>query len=260
MSTKQDQLLHFSVRFNAVLMNHEMPPLEKISQILQLQKDFYLLPNEQSKVIFALHANLELGDCYVKAHQKYMLTPLVEQCKQLLAQLEEYDFLTQPAEVWDYLAERLESYFGQLIDLCQAKNHQRDVAYCYNEVARIWDKVGNKCNFVKAIVCANIAQSKVPGVFALSKQQLLLQFADHAQVVEDVFGAHRALKTDPIEQSQQYLAIYDDAERIIQGLIEEQGRIARSPEQYWSIKAEVLKFHFGMDWQSPRLLNPNVKF
>ena len=100
----------------------------------------------------------------------------------------------------------------------------------------------------------------MPGVFALSKQQLLLQFADHAQVVEDVFGAHRALKTDPVEQSQQYLAIYDDAERIIQGLIEAQGRIPRSPEQYWSIKAEVLKFHFGIDWQSPRLLNPNVKF
>jgi hypothetical protein len=54
--------------------------------------------------------------------------------------------------------------------------------------------------------------------------------------------------------------VYDDAERIIQGFIEEQGRMPRTPDQYWNIKQEVLASHFGITWRSPRVMNPGVKF
>ena len=260
MASQQDQLLQFNIRFNAVLMDHQMPPEQKIPQILQLQKQFDLLPNPQSKVIFALQSDLELADCYVQTHQKYMLSPIVERCKVWLAKLEEHDFATQPQKVWDYLAERMESYYGQLIAICQAKNHQRDVAYCHQELARIYDKVGNEACCIKHFVLSNIALAKVPNTFALSKQQLLAQFCDHVGQIEQLFQVNRGLKTDPIEQSPQYIAIYDEAERIIQSLIEQEGRLARTPDQYWNIKREVLSLHFGIQWQSPRLLNVGVKF
>ena len=260
MSNKQDQLLHFNICFNAVLMNDQMPPEERIAQILQLQKGFDILPNPQSKVIFALQSDLVLCDCYVQTHQKYMLTPIVERCKIWLQKLEDHDFATQPREVWGYLAERFESYYTELIDVCKAKNHQRDVAYCHQEIARIYDKVGNESNCIKHIVLSNIALAKVPNTFVLTKDQLVAQFPDQMEQIGQLFGCSHGLKTDPVEQSQQYIDIYDEAERIIQGLIEQEGRLARTPDQYWNIKKEVLKYHFGIEWQSPRTLNPRVKF
>ena len=260
MSNKQDQLLHFTVQFNSVLINSEIPPRERIDKILSLQRDFDILPNQASKVIFALQSNLVLGECYIQSHQKYMLTPVVEDCKKLLLQMEQHDFATQPQSVWSYLAERLEQYYYDLVSLCQAKNHQRDIAYCHQEVARIWDKVGNETNCIKHFVLSNIALAKVPNCFALSKEQLLAQFCDHTELIEQIFVTSKTLKTDPVEQTPEYLAIYDDAERIIQGLIDQQGRLARTPEQYWTIKTEVLELHFGIKWKSPRFFTPGVKF
>ena len=260
MSTKQDQILHFNVKFNSVLMNSQIPPAEKIPQILQLQKDFDILPNEQSKAIFALQSDLVLGDCYVKTHQKYMLTPIVARCKVWLDKLEEHDFATQPKKVWGYLAERFDGYYNELADLCQAKNHQRDVAWCYQEIARIYDRAGDEANCIKNFVLSNVALAKIPNSFALSKEQLLEQFPDHVVQISQIFDSQRGLKNDPIEQSEKYLSIYDEAERIIQGLIEQEGRLARSPDQYWNIKRDVLEFHFGIEWKSPRLMNPGVRF
>ena len=260
MASKQDQLLRFNIDFNVVLMDDEMPIAEKSPKLLQLQKGLDILPNEQSKALFKLQSNLSLGDCYVKANQKYNLTPIVEDCKVQLLKLEEHDFANQPKEVWGYLAERFEGYYGELIDLCQAKNHQRDIAYCHQQVARIWDRAGNEQNCIKAFVLSNIAFSKVPDCFAMTREQLVVQFEEHAELVEQTFAMARSLKTDPIEQSLQYIAIYDEAERIIQGIIEEQGRLPRYPDQYWKVKAEVLEFHFNIHWKNPRLMNPNVKF
>ena len=260
MSTQQDQILHFSVRFNAVLMNSDTPPAEKIPQILQLQKGFDILPNEQSKAIFALQSDLVLGDCYVKTHQKYMLTPVIARCKVWLAKLEEHDFATQPKTVWGYLAERFDRYFNELIELCQAKNHQRDVAWCFQEIARIYDRANEEQNCIKNFVLSNVALAKVPNSFALSKEQLLAQFPDHVVQISQIFDSQRGLKNDPIEQSEKYLAIYDEMERIVQGLIEQEGRLSRTPDQYWNIKRDVLQFHFGIEWKSPRILNPTVRF
>ena len=260
MSTKQDQLMKLTIDFNVLLMNDEMPLTQRISKLLQIQSQFDILPNQASKDIFQLQCNLCLGQCYIKAHQKYKLTPLVEECKQLLLQMEEHDFATQPQEVYGYLAERQESYYGELIALCQAKNHQQDIAHLHQQVARIWDRVGNEKNCIRAFVLSNIALAKVPGKFALTKEQLVEQFAENKDVVDQAFEASKGLKTDPIEQTPEYIAIYDQAERIIQGLIEQQGRLSNTPDQYWNIKAEVLQLHFGMQWKSPRSLNPGVKF
>lgn len=259
MSATPDQTLKFTIDFNSVLMNHQMPPEEKIPKLLQLQTRLDELPNEQSKVLFKLQSNLSIGQCYVDAHQKYNLTNVVEECKILLHKLEEYDFAHQPQKVWGYLAERFQSYYGELIDLCQAKNHQRDIAYCHQEVARIWDRAGNESNCVRAFVLSNVALSKVPGKFALTQAQLVEQFPDEMEYIQQIFST-RTLKNDPIEQTEEYIAVYDDAERIIQGLIEQQGRMPRTPDQYWNIKQEVLELHFGITWRSPRVMNPGVRF
>ena len=259
MTVSPDQTLRFTIEFNSVLINHEMPPKEKISKLLQLQKRLDQLPNEQSKVLFKLQSNLSIGKCYVKANQRYNLTTIVEECKILLHKMEEYDFANQPKEVWDYLAERFQSYYGELIELCQAKNHQRDVAYCHQEIARIWDKVGNESNCIRAFVLSNLATSKIPGKFALTQEQLVEQFPNEREYIQQIF-ATRGLKNDPIEQTAEYIAVYDDSERIIQGLIEQQGRMPRTPDQYWTIKQEVLASHFGITWRSPRVMNPGVKF
>ncbi len=260
MSTAQDNLHKFWAHFNAVLMNRKMLPQDKIPRLLQLQSQLDVLPNEQSKHLFKLQSNLILGDCYVSTHQKYLLTPIVEECKQLLLKVEEWDFATQPKIVWGQLGSKLDGYYCDLVTICLAKNHQRDVAYCYKQISRIWDKIGDELRCVRALALCNVALAKIPGEFAFSREQLLEQFPNRATIINQTFDGARCLKSDPVEQSQKYIDAYDEAERIIQGLIEQQGRLARCPDQYWSIKREVLEFHFGIEWKSPRIMNPTVRF
>lgn len=246
----------FLAEFNAVLMNHEMPPLEKIEKLLQLQKRLGELPNKQSENLFRFQSDLELCRCYVQTNQRYELSPIVAEIKDLLLKMEQYDFATQPKEANHYLAERFNNYYDELIDICQAKNHQRDVAYCYQHVSCIWGKVGDQTNSAKAYVMFNLALSFVPDEFSLSREQLIVEFPDLEDFINEQFDKP-VIKTDPVEQSKKYWEIYDQAERMIYDMLTHNNK--NSQKFYWKAKKLVLVFRFGIEWKSPLDLNPDLK-
>lgn len=256
MANSQNYSMLFLAEFNAVLMNHEMPPLEKIDKLLQLQKRFDELPNEASKNLFRFQSNVELCKCYVQTNQRYELTPIVAEIKDLLIKMEQHDFATQPKDAHHYIAERLQSYYDDLIAICQAKNHQLDVAYCYQQISRIWAKVDDQTNSAKAFVNFNLALSFVPDKFSLSREQLLNEFPDLEQFINSQFDKP-VIKTDPVEQTKEYLEIYDQAERIIYGMLTDNNK--NNQKFYWKAKKLVLVFHFGIEWKSPLDLNPDLK-
>lgn len=73
--------------------------------------------------------------------------------------------------------------------------------------------------------------------------------------------AQSALKSDPIEQEEDFLSIRYEAEKKIDEILSDS---SSSDEpfcvRYWKTKQMVLKRDFGIDWKSPIELNPNIDF
>ena len=69
----------------------------------------------------------------------------------------------------------------------------------------------------------------------------------------------RNYKYDPVEDTTEYLAIKDELEaKIIERMGGEMTR--GNAHLYTSLKKEILKKDYGIDWKSPQELNPKIKF
>ena len=68
-----------------------------------------------------------------------------------------------------------------------------------------------------------------------------------------------ALKQDPIENTKEYKAIKKELEEKIVAKIGKNFGMGYC-HKYWTAKKEILKDDYGIDWKSPRILNPGVKF
>ncbi len=64
----------------------------------------------------------------------------------------------------------------------------------------------------------------------------------------------RHIKNDPIELTDEYLAVIDEVEQKI-----EETKEVELCHEYWQLKALYLKEH-GIKWSSPSVLNPGVMF
>lgn len=62
------------------------------------------------------------------------------------------------------------------------------------------------------------------------------------------------IKNDPVEKTEQYLAVIDEVERKI-----DEEKSSDFCLEYWDLKASIL-FEYGIFWRSPAKLNPNVLF
>ena len=67
------------------------------------------------------------------------------------------------------------------------------------------------------------------------------------------------LKQDPVEQTDEYKAIASELEEKIVAQIGENSGMGYC-YSYWKLKKEILKEDYGIEWKSPRTLNPGVKF
>ena len=69
----------------------------------------------------------------------------------------------------------------------------------------------------------------------------------------------RNYKYDPVEDTPEYLAIKDELEaKIIEKMGGEMTR--GNAHLYATLKKEILKKDYGIDWRSPQELNPRIKF
>ena len=77
------------------------------------------------------------------------------------------------------------------------------------------------------------------------------------KIDDSVMMRRRSLKHDPVEMSEEYLAVIDEVEEKI-----DQNRTLYgmgSCHEIWALKYEYL-LEKGIDWKSPQILNPRVMF
>ena len=99
--------------------------------------------------------------------------------------------------------------------------------------------VDDDCDDVRAIVDKLLPKENIEKRFNAIKQR------------------RRSLKHDPVEMSEEYLAVIDEVEKKI-----DQNRTFHgigSCHEIWALKYEYL-LEKGIDWKSPQVLNPRVMF
>ena len=79
------------------------------------------------------------------------------------------------------------------------------------------------------------------------------------ELILDVPRIRSGLKYDPVEDTERYLKIEDEVNNLVQ---ERMGgfRGIGSCHLFWSIKKEILKEKYGIEWKCPSELNPHVMF
>lgn len=76
-----------------------------------------------------------------------------------------------------------------------------------------------------------------------------------SELYQNAANARRGLpKDDPVEQTEEYLAVIDEVERLI-----DENKTMDFCMEYWSLKSYYLS-QKGIYWRSPVLLNPGVMF
>ena len=69
-----------------------------------------------------------------------------------------------------------------------------------------------------------------------------------------------SLKYDPVEDTKKYKAILPELEAKIEAELEGVSRGMGFCFYYWPKKKEILKRDYGIEWESPSVLNPDVRF
>ena len=87
--------------------------------------------------------------------------------------------------------------------------------------------------------------------------EMLLEKEEVEKIFASALASRRSLKHDPVEMSEEYLAVIDEVEEKIEKNKTLSGR--GSYLEIWSLKREYLK-EKGIDWKSPAMLNPRVRF
>ena len=90
---------------------------------------------------------------------------------------------------------------------------------------------------------------------AQTEQRIAL--ADQGKL--DLITSISFIKTDPIEWTVQWEEVIDDVEREIYEKIKNQSWGMGFCHSYWNVKSQVL-CQYGISWQSPAVLNPNILF
>ena len=67
------------------------------------------------------------------------------------------------------------------------------------------------------------------------------------------------LKYDPVEDTPEFQAIKDELEEKIIAKIGPNNGMGYC-YLYWETKRDILKKDYGIEWKSPALLNPKVRF
>jgi hypothetical protein len=78
--------------------------------------------------------------------------------------------------------------------------------------------------------------------------------------ISEECGADVPFKTDPIEQSPEYLAIADELERLIEERFPSDEFYIGRCTQIWDYKKQLLREKYGIRWRTPHELNPTICF
>ena len=68
------------------------------------------------------------------------------------------------------------------------------------------------------------------------------------------------LKYDPVEKTPEYKAVIKYVEKELEELLKDKPKGMGFCHIYWYEKKRILKDKYGIDWKSPALMNPHVRF
>lgn len=68
------------------------------------------------------------------------------------------------------------------------------------------------------------------------------------------------LRKDPVESSDEWKKIADSLERDLDKIFKGEKRHMGFCFRYWSVKKEILRKKYGIEWHSPAEMNPTVRF
>ena len=140
-----------------------------------------------------------------------------------------------------------------------AKNHERalDVAIRLHsehkeksfDIQKLFNDILKERNFYVDDDCLD--------VFEKVKNAQLIDQESMEKIYKQAMGHRRTFKNDPIEMSEEYLAVIDEVEEKIDKNRTMDGM--GSCHEIWGLKSEYLA-EKGIYWRSPHLLNPRIMF
>ena len=130
-----------------------------------------------------------------------------------------------------------------------ALNIYQEYQEVMNDLEGLFYNILRERNFYLDDQCVDVLK-KVQGIEIIEEEKI-------TKLYQDVMKHPRNLKHDPIEMSEEYLAVIDEVEekidksRSIFGL--------GACHEIWMLKARYLR-EKGIDWKDPHILNPRVLF
>lgn len=72
--------------------------------------------------------------------------------------------------------------------------------------------------------------------------------------------AASAVATDPVENTEEYLAVRYDVEKLVDEVLSRDDSNESFCFRYWNTKKRILSEKFKIDWETPAEMNPNIRF
>jgi hypothetical protein len=83
---------------------------------------------------------------------------------------------------------------------------------------------------------------------------------DRAADIQERAAKKDTIKNDPVEYTSKYLSILPELEKKIETELKDVRHGHGFCFHYWHTKQEILKRDYGIEWDSPSVLNPRVRF
>jgi hypothetical protein len=83
---------------------------------------------------------------------------------------------------------------------------------------------------------------------------------DRAAYIQKRAAQKATIKNDPVEYTSKYLSILPELEKKIEAELKDVRRSHGFCFHYWHTKQDILKRDYGIEWDSPSVLNPRVRF
>ena len=212
---------------------------------------------ERLKELFEL---IEKNGDYNSYELTYQAVPYLKETDEIvkaqLASEEPYDKVTllDSATIMRYLAEAYDRlgrfavsvrYYKRAIELAATlytmygEEMQDSSGMIYNALKARNYYVDDDCEDIRELALVFISKELVDDVF------------------DTVMNRRRNLKHDPVEMTEEYLAVIDEIDEKIEKNRQHHG--FGSCHHVWSLKTDYLA-EKGIEWKSPVVLNPRVRF
>ena len=216
--------------------------------------------NERAERLKALFELIEKNGDYNAYELTYLAVPYLKETEEIVeAQLaleSPYDKVTllDSATIMRYLAEAYDRlgrfavsvrYYKRAIELAAklytmyGEEMQDSITMIYNALKARNYYVDDDCEDIRELAITFISKELVDDVFST------------------VMNRRRNLKHDPVEMTEEYLAVIDEVDEKIEKNREYRG--FGSCHHVWSLKTDYLA-EKGITWRSPDVLNPRVRF